>query len=141
MRCLSILFFSLMVLTMGCKNDQPEMVNLPEDFVSFYDKFLKDSTFQMAHIQFPLEGLPSYVDSNTALGGEFRWTAEDWVLNVPFDEKNKLFERKFRQLTDNVVEEIIYQKNGQLGTVRRFLKSGNDWNLIYYSGLNAMNIR
>lgn len=141
MKYVSVVMFSVVLLTFGCRNNQPEMVNLPEDFVSFYDQFLKDSTYQMAHIQFPLEGLPSYVDSNTAAGGEFRWTTEDWVLNVPFDENNKQFERKFRQLTENVVEEIIYQKNGQLGTIRRFLKSDNEWKLIYFSGLNAMNIK
>lgn len=131
----------LLTLFLACKSERNEMVNLPDDFVTFYDKFLSDSVFQVAHIRFPLEGLPSYADSETANAGDFRWTKENWILNQPFDLKNKDFDRKFRQLTENLVEEIIYQKNGQLGTVRRFLKSGNDWNLIYYSGLNAMNIK
>jgi len=31
---------------------------LPDDFKKFYEKFHTDSSYQMKHIIFPLEGIP-----------------------------------------------------------------------------------
>ena len=35
-----------------------------------------------------------------------------------------------------MVVEYIVHKNGKFGMERRFAKFGDEWNLIYYAGLN-----
>ena len=79
----SILFFAFLLYLLSCK-PKPEMVNVPDDFVVFYDKFLSDSAYQMEHIRFPLEGLPSNADSSTVVERSFRWLAEDWEVHKSF---------------------------------------------------------
>ena len=54
---------------------------LPADFVTFYEKFHQDSSYQMAHIIFPLEGYPAQVDSAIMAEGTFRWYAETWRMH------------------------------------------------------------
>ncbi len=130
-----------LLLFAACRPNKAEMVDLPTDFTDFYEQFLRDSAYQMAHISFPLEGLPSYADSTTVTDHSFRWTQDTWVLHQPFDVDNREFERTFRVISEQLIEEIIRQKKGQMGTIRRFYKSGATWSLIYFSGLNAMQIR
>ena len=72
--CLIILFLT------DCKRKDPvlkgQVQGLPDDFVAFYEKFHADSAYQMAHIQFPLEGYPAQADSSVLAKGDFRWWAK-----------------------------------------------------------------
>lgn len=45
-----------------------------EDFESFYNKFLKDSAFQISRVQFPLKGQQIH------LRGTYAWKKEKWVM-------------------------------------------------------------
>ncbi len=123
-------------LLSGCSrtDEQPNV----HDFETFYDQFHRDPDYQMAHISFPLEGLPSNADAQTIAAGDFRWEAEDWQLHQPFQTENTEFERAFIAFGDDLVIEKITHKNGPFGTVRRFARLGGEWYLIYYAGLNRM---
>jgi hypothetical protein len=112
--------------------------DLPTDFVAFYDKFHADSAYQMAHIQFPLEGYPSGNMADSVDINQFRWTVENWAMHRAANFTDSLFKRQFEIPMPNVVNETILQKNTQYGTYRRFLKRGEDWFLIFYSDVNKI---
>jgi hypothetical protein len=127
----------------SCKNDtklpKQEAQGLPEDFVKFYDKFHNDSLYQMAHIEFPLEGFPSGNLKDTTQNGEdFHWTADKWLMHRLAFFNNELFTRTFESPMPIVVNEIIIQKQNGYGTLRRFLKRGDEWHLIFYSDMNRL---
>ena len=48
--------------------------NIIEDFDRFYDKFHKDSIFQISRIKFPLDG--AKFDS----GEEMKWSINNWTM-------------------------------------------------------------
>lgn len=126
---------SLVILASCSRTDEQPDVN---DFATFYEQFHNDPDFQIAHISFPLEGLPSNADAETIAAGDFRWEAADWQLHKTFDESNAEFERELITFGGDMVIEKITHKNGQYGTVRRFAKLGGEWYLIYYAGLNRI---
>lgn len=109
-----------------------------DDFSAFYERFHRDADYQLAHINFPLEGLPSDADAETIASGNFHWEAEDWELQRPFDVENSDFNREFIRFGDDLVVEKIIHKSGEYGTIRRFAKMGKEWYLIYYAGLNRI---
>lgn len=110
---------------------------LPDDFEDFYLRFHEDSTFQVSHVLFPLRGLPTNADSATITSGSFHWQKENWRLHQPFNPNDGEFFREFLSLSDELVTEDIYTKDG-FGMQRRFMKTDGDWYLIYYSAMNKM---
>ncbi len=131
------------LLFISCKNDvklsQKEAQGLSEEFVTFYNKFHNDSAYQMAHIQFPLEGYPSgNLSDSTKNVSEFRWTADKWVMHRLGQFSDSLYVREFEQPMPIMVNEIIIEKKSKYGIMRRFLKRDNDWMLIFYSDMNRL---
>lgn len=112
---------------------------LGEDFLTFYEQFHADSIFQVNHITWPLDGLPSNADSATLVDGNYKWTPENWVFHRPLDEGNQEFTRQQSTFGDGMVIEIIKHQSGQYGMIRRFAKLGDEWHLIYYAGMNKIN--
>ncbi|MCB0519254.1 MAG: hypothetical protein H6577_08530 [Lewinellaceae bacterium] len=140
-------FLFALALIFACKNNntsQPsdagstEQNDLPEGFAEFYQHFHSDSTFQMGHIVFPLEGLPNKADSTLLASGKFYWKAEDWKMQKAIDFEMSEFRRELLPLNKMMVEEHIIHKNGQYGMVRRFARLGDEWQLIYYAGMNRI---
>lgn len=132
----------LALLLLSCQQNPPalkkeEAAELPADFVSFYEKFHSDSTFQMAHISFPLEGYPMSPDSAT-LANNFRWSADKWVMHRSMMYADSLYTRKFEMPMPTIITEVIIQKQTPYGTYRRFLKRDDGWYLIFYSDMNRM---
>jgi len=107
-------------------------------FDAFYQRFMSDSLFQMEHIIFPLEGLPDNADSATISSNTFRWERDNWVMHRRFDPQNSGFILEFIPFGDNLMVEKIVHRTGEYGMIRRFAKLDNEWNLIYYAGLNRM---
>ena len=120
------------LLAMACKSEKstPEIMlhskDIPADFLDFYHQFHSDSTYQMEHIIFPLSG-----KSDTT-----RWQKETWTLHRPFDNTTGEFVREFTNL-NSIIFELIVSKDKTYSMERRFSKSGNTYNLIYYSVRNA----
>ena len=140
----TIIFFFLAgsILLSSCANEQKtttaetsQSVVLPDGFLDFLDEFHSDINYQKAHIQWPLEGVPSMIDSSY-VKGEFRWSQDDWVMHNDFDEDNEEFEQKFTLFGENMIIEHITHINGSIGMERRFSREEDSWKLIYYAGIN-----
>jgi hypothetical protein len=131
------------ILLVGCKKaskplSKEEMTTLPNDFVQFYEKFHTDSAYQMAHIQFPLDGYPAQADSALVASGTFKWQKETWRMHRLEAFSDSLFTRTFEIPMDGFVTEKIKQKDMPYGLYRRFYRRGNNWVLIFYSDLNGI---
>lgn len=130
-------------ITVGCKQDK-KLSNqdariLPVDFIPFYEKFHRDSVFQMAHIQFPLDGLPSQADST--MTGLYKYTPENWTFQTLKGFNETDFTRRFESPIPELVNESIIQNGIGFGTYRRFYKRNGQWKLIYYSDVNKISER
>ncbi len=134
----TLLFIMLLGLSSCQKKSNlsdTEKKELPSDFVAFYTKFHSDSLYQIAHIQFPLSGFPSQVDS---IADNFSWTKENWRMHRAENFKDSLFTRTFETPLPNCVNESVVIKNTSVGTFRRFYKRDNEWYLIFYSDMNKI---
>lgn len=107
------------------------------DFETFYNRFMKDSLYQMDHIMFPLEGMPDNADSSAIANG-FHWDEDNWVIHHKFDPAESGFHSEFIPLGDGVIQEKIIHRSGEYGMLRRFAKLSDEWYLIYYAGLNPL---
>ena len=113
------------------------VAEIPADFLVFYTQFHSDSSFQMSHIDFPLEGLPEYADSTILAEGNFKWQEENWEMHKNLDARKEDFAKNLRVVSDGLIFEFIPTGGEKkLWIERRFLKSNGDWRMIYYSGLN-----
>ena len=112
--------------------------DMPAGFAAFFKKFHEDSLYQMAHIVFPLEGIPASADSTDLAENNFRWQPEGWVMHRPFNDMDEQFERKFVPLGNDLVIEQIKGVQGQYGMQRRFAREAEGWRLIYYAGMNKL---
>lgn len=115
--------------------DIEEVLEVPEDFSTFYLKFHSDSVFQLNHITFPLQGLPALI-SNDIDPDEFTWSKEDWKFHSfeNFDPDNFQIERQ--TIDSTLVTEKIIDIKTKIGIKRRFAKFNDEWYLIYYSAMN-----
>lgn len=127
----------MLILALSACSTQPEQPDANE-FDAFYKKFHTEPSYQLSHITFPLEGLPSDADAETIASGNFHWTADDWQVHKPFDFTNSDFTRELLSFGNDLVIEKIIHKSGEYGTIRRFAKLGDDWFLIYYAGMNRI---
>ncbi len=132
-------FFSCKSDTKEANQESEREVFVPDkSFAPFYDKFHQDSVYQLAHINFPLQGMPQRIDSSNLASQDFFWTKESWVIQRDFDEKATGFTKKINAVSPTMVEETIVDKSGQYGLVRRFVKLDGEWYLIYFSGLGQL---
>lgn len=117
------------------QDDLPDPI--PTDFLVFYTQFHSDSSFQMAHIDFPLEGLPEYADSTILASRNFKWEKENWEMHRNLDARKENFAQNLRVVSDGLIfESIPAGGEKKLWIERRFLKTNGEWRMIYYSGLN-----
>ena len=123
------LFLFLISLLAACKNDKEVaneptevFVEIPEDFLDFYEKFHSDSVFQVNHTLFPLKEKSD---------GSY-WQKAEWRMHQAFDSQNGSYTREFDNFNGILIETIL-EKNGAFMIKRRFAKFGDSYNLIYYS--------
>jgi hypothetical protein len=109
-------------------------------FDDFYRQFHSDSTYQMAHILFPMEGIPPMADS-TFVESAFRWTEENWSIHRAFDFSNSDYEQKLEAFGEEVIVETILHRSGKFGMLRRFAKMDGAWYLIYCADMNPIKSR
>lgn len=138
------LFVFLILMTTACKQKVKkhplvtgikEQAETPADFQKFYISFHTDSTYQMDHILFPLEGIPAAVTDGQD-PADFKWEKEDWKLHSldHFDADTYTIRRDV--IDSSVITEYIQDKASGFGIKRRFAKFDNRWFLIYYSAMN-----
>lgn len=129
------LYLFFFILIVSCKSESPEVATgqvslfkdeIPQDFLSFYDRFHSDSLYQLEHVIFPLK---QKKDSSM-------WNMDEWLMHKPFNAQGGEFTRSYTHL-NGIVVESINDKNGLFSVERRFSKSSDDYNLIYYEVRNA----
>ncbi len=118
------------------RNTITQAATLPEDFEAFYDKFHSDSLFQIAHIQFPLAGYPAHASSVLEEDESFSWKKKDWIMHKEFQNENREYDRRFEIISDGLIIETISHMPSDYKMQRRYSKSGEDWQLIYYMAMN-----
>ena len=130
-----VFFISFLSLLIGCKSKSNRQIDskLPDSFLKFYEQFHTDSAFQMNHIDFPLSGVPSTFDNLDPTN--FQWEENSWELHRPIS--NEEFKKKFSILDSTSITEYIYHPK-QYGLERRFAKIGNEWYLIYCTGMHKI---
>ncbi len=112
--------------------------DVPADFLEFYLRFHQDSVYQIEHIDFPLAGIPNLAyDMPQDSINKFSWQAEDWKLHKAFNYSDD-YAREYIKYSDELIGEIIYEKENGYGIERRFSKTSNGWRLIYYIGMNKV---
>jgi len=132
-------FFILIFLFLGfasCKKTQNPGSEIPTGFSEFYEKFHEDSLYQLAHIRFPLEGMPTVNDNS--IPQDFHWEANKWEMHKPFKDDGTDFKRELNVVDSTIVIETIRMRSNEYGMERRFAKFGNDWQLIYYASMNKL---
>ena len=117
----------------------PPAVDLT-DFNAFYQRFHRDSAYQLAHIRFPLEGLPGGADSLQLTTTDFRFRRADWVLHRPVDYEMSEFTRTFVPITEDFIIERVRHKQYPMGMTRRWLRTDGEWELIFYAGMNNLSV-
>ncbi len=107
------------------------------DFESFYEKFHADSLYQIEHISFPLQGLPTFADSAVLADREYYWSKDLWVMHKKPELDTSGYQRELSSFGSSVIVERLINPVQSVFMERRFSKIGDQWYLIYYSGLNA----
>jgi len=102
--------------------DEPRKIEIPSDFLSFYDKYHSDSLFQIEHTIFPVK---SAIDSVSI-------SKYDWVMHKPFNSQGGNYIRTYNNI-NGIIVEFVNEKTGFVNIERRFAKMGGDYNLIYYN--------
>lgn len=105
--------------------------------MSFYQQFHQDSAYQMAHIVWPLEGVPDHAGDQLQ-DRTFRWQKEGWTMMRPIDYSTGEYQREFLTLGGDIIIEKITHKSGRYALIRRFAIVSGKWHLIYYAGVNPI---
>ena len=131
---LCILFLSWIVIKKGCQpasttdvlqsaqSTATTIVEIPEDFPEFYERFHTDSLYQITHIIWPLSGQS---DST-------RWTQEEWIMHKPFDNTSGEFTRDLDNF-EGIITETISHNQGWFHLKRTFAQMDEEWMLIGYN--------
>lgn len=115
-----------------------DSLDLPADFLAFYQVFHADSAFQTDRIIWPLKGLPDQADAETILGDHFYHQRDDWTIHRELVDPGNEFDHYFALVDERLIVERIQTRATNLGMERRFAKMDGKWYLIYYAGMNPM---
>lgn len=105
---------------------------LPQDFTSFYTKFLKEEKFQLSRIKFPLKGFNTDAEEgNYNPNSEYYWQQDTWDYMVygGIDTTQYIVEYKVQGV---LITEKISLKDSGFYTICQFEKLSGDWTLVYY---------
>lgn len=128
---MKLLCLSILILLSSCRSEntqsrpsqtKPKEIEIPSDFLSFYDRYHSDSLFQLAHTVFPVK---SAVDTVV-------YYQDDWIMHKPFNSQGGNYIRTFNNI-NGIIIEFVNEKTGFVNIERRFSKMGDDYNLIYYN--------
>ncbi|WP_306352587.1 hypothetical protein [Flavobacterium sp. '19STA2R22 D10 B1'] len=102
-----------------------------ETFESFYNKFHKDSLFQMSRIKFPLQG--KLYDH----GEEVEWKKENWSLFIHSLEEVDTTQYKIsREITPQIITEKVWIQDSGFFSEMKYEYLNNEWFLTYYNEIN-----
>ena len=121
---IQLLFLSLLFI--NCNSNTAEKARSSENFDSFYEKFHRDSIFQLSRIKFPIEGKKIQ---------EFKkegWSSKNWeVLRSKISDVDTTKFKVSAIKTDSTFIEKCYIPNSGFYTEYRFKLIDGKWNLVY----------
>lgn len=139
----SLFVLSLFFLLFSCKNKPAADTKaatdaqLPAGFLPFYDKFHRDSAYQMSHIQWPLRGENTVLTDSTRREKQLaNWEPQTWELQHPVDFSSGEFKREWETMGEDFVIERIRYAAANYGLERHFMRrEDGEWELIYYADM------
>jgi len=138
-----LILIVVVFLALSCQRTEdppdfvPDQAGLPEGFTAFYEQFHQDSAYQMAHIVWPLEGVPDNAGDRLQ-DRSYRWQKEDWVMMGAIDYSSGQYQREFLSMGKDIIIEKITHESGRYALIRRFAVVSGEWHLIYYAGVNPV---
>ncbi|MBL7826070.1 MAG: DUF4348 domain-containing protein [Saprospiraceae bacterium] len=140
-------WFSLCFSAIACNNTSSgptqkssEFVDLPKDFLNFYNTFHTDSAYQIAHIEWPLKGEKAEKQPDGSAKKVLTiWEPETWqMLHMP-DLNDPGLKRSYETMSDVLIIEKMQYPMVNYGLERQFFKEeNNEWKLIYYSEMQEL---
>ena len=127
-----IIFFSgLLLFSCGNSNEKlPLDEKGREDFISFHNKFYRDSAFQIKRIEFPMLGY-----NPDGKEERFFWDIDNWVILKRVDPENEGIKfLPFYDMGDLMRSRIIVQNRFMIENL--FSLINNRWYLTQYSGMH-----
>lgn len=121
----STLIFLALLLAVACRSSKVQSAK--EDFDTFYEKFLTDSSFQMERVQFPLSGIRTTGEEEDST---YQWTREEWVMLKKPQLEGTEFERKL-QVSDTVATDEIFTENTGFYFKTVYEPIKRKWYLVY----------
>lgn len=136
-------FLLIIIIASSCKKETIALPNepskeIPESFWTFYQEFFTDSLYQIEHISFPLQGVPSYTDLDSIESRSYYFHKDNWTLHKPFTP-DSTFHQEFVIVLD-MIEERIFDRTESFQMKRRYAEVQGKWNLIYYESLNPSSL-
>jgi len=123
----------------GCtERHQKEAIDdaVPKDFRSFYQQFLEDSSYQLEHIVFPLDGIRGKDNADTSMTF-IPWQKDTWALHKRVADMDNYY-HTFDILSDDLIVETIEERNAPIAMQRRYARMADGWHLIYYIEMQPM---
>ena len=124
-----LILFSLFLLANCGEKTVKVDTDGKENFDAFYERFYKDSIFQLQRIEFPMGGLSSD-------GKEKIWDESNWKTQISIKKEDP--DIKVILQTDEVFvkEKIIYQNAFLAERHYNLDPSGKRWLLVYYADMH-----
>lgn len=112
----------------------------PDDFKVFYQRFLRDSAYQLAHIDFPLEGYSTDAQPTDSSPEElpdtlFYWEKATWNVwkDLPIDTSEYGLKQ---QVEKNSVNHYLFLKESGFYLFYTFERRSGQWMLTHYTEHN-----
>jgi len=131
---IGLILIVVLISFTGCNPFRNRPVNIEvskgsiEDFDLFYDRFVKDSLFQMSRLKFPLKGCNE--DGN-------EWTKENWITikTKIFDVDTTLYKVFYQRDKNSFIEKVWIEDSG-FSSEQKFDLINNKWFLVFAFELN-----
>lgn len=124
----------LVAIQLGACKSSSAGIGKAEAFQSFYETFMKDESFQLSRINFPIpgkdvDGTNAHKDHST-----FAWTEANWKkLNDPGNPGSEWKSEWDRG--ENAATYRLYIPNSGTAIELRFKRLKKKWFLVYYSSV------
>lgn len=100
-----------------------------EDFDTFYERFLTDSTFQMSRIVFPLPGINA-LEMEATGDSVYYWTPDNWIMLKQPELDPEEFTRN-TIVSDTLATDEIYMEDAGFYFKTVYKPIDRKWHLVY----------
>ncbi len=99
-----------------------------ENYNTFYNRFHRDSLFQMSRVKFPIGGY--FTDT---VGEERTWSKTNWIMHrSKIQEADTSIYKVNIESATTVKKEELFIEGGGFKVERKFQRINGKWFLVYY---------